>query len=78
MSALHRAARQIHRGGDREHANRRHGGGRRDGGGGSSGDHGNHGQYVSCVAHAAQELVDAGLITQREKAGFVREAAQAD
>jgi len=35
----------------------------------------NHGLYVSCVAHAAQEAVLQGLITPMEKAGFVTEAA---
>ncbi len=35
-----------------------------------------HGQYVSCVAHAAQEAVDQGLISPNEKSRFVRDAAK--
>jgi Thrombospondin type 3 repeat len=36
----------------------------------------NHGQYVSCVAHTANDLVDLGLISPKEKARFVRQAAK--
>jgi hypothetical protein len=36
-----------------------------------------HGQYVSCVAHAANDAVNQGLLTSKEKARFVREAAKA-
>ena len=35
-----------------------------------------HGQYVSCVAHAANDAVQQGLVEPREKARFVREAAK--
>jgi len=35
-----------------------------------------HGQYVSCVAHAANYAVDHGLLEPKEKARFVREAAK--
>ena len=35
-----------------------------------------HGQYVSCVAHAANDAVDQGLITSQEMARIVREAAK--
>jgi hypothetical protein len=31
----------------------------------------NHGKYVSCVAHTAEEQLEAGLITQAEKAAIV-------
>lgn len=35
-----------------------------------------HGQYVSCVAHAANDAVEQGLLAPKEKAQFVKEAAQ--
>ncbi|MGK0171490.1 MAG: hypothetical protein ACI9W2_003220 [Gammaproteobacteria bacterium] len=35
-----------------------------------------HGQYVSCVAHAANDAVEQGLLTPKEKARFVKEAAK--
>ncbi len=35
-----------------------------------------HGQYVSCVAHAANDAVSQGLLTPREKSRFVRDAAR--
>ncbi len=35
-----------------------------------------HGQYVSCVAHAANEAVVQELLTPKEKAQLVKEAAQ--
>ena len=35
-----------------------------------------HGQYVSCVAHAANDAVDEGLLSPKQKARFVREAAK--
>ena len=35
-----------------------------------------HGQYVSCVAHAANDAVDEGLLSPKEKARFVREVAK--
>ncbi len=34
-----------------------------------------HGHYVSCVAHAANQAVDDGLIRSNEKGKFVKEAA---
>ncbi len=36
----------------------------------------NHGKFVSCVAHTAKDLVDIGLITNKEKARFVSQAAK--
>lgn len=36
----------------------------------------NHGQYVSCVAHAAEEQLADGLITQVEKGAIVSERAR--
>jgi len=36
----------------------------------------NHGGYVSCVAHNAQDLVNQGLITSEEKGDLVSAAAQ--
>lgn len=36
----------------------------------------NHGQYVSCVAHAANDAVADGLLTPAEKARLVKQAAQ--
>jgi hypothetical protein len=41
-----------------------------------SGDWKKHGQYVSCVAHAAQAQVKAGLVTEEEKGAIVSECAQ--
>ncbi|KAA0229393.1 hypothetical protein EDS67_11925 [candidate division KSB1 bacterium] len=38
----------------------------------------NHGAYVSCVAHSANDFVGAGLITETEKGDIVSEAAQSD
>jgi len=35
-----------------------------------------HGQYVSCVAHAANDAANQGLISKKEKARFVKSAAQ--
>ena len=35
-----------------------------------------HGRYVSCVAHTAKDLVDIGVITNKDKAVFVKEAAK--
>jgi len=37
----------------------------------------NHGKYVSCVAHAANDFRDAGLINYSEHSDIVSEAAQA-
>ena len=36
----------------------------------------NHGQFVSCVAHAANDAASRGLIAKNEKASFVRAAAK--
>lgn len=36
----------------------------------------NHGKYVSCVAHAAKDAVEFGLITKKEKARYVSQAAK--
>ena len=38
----------------------------------------NHGAYTSCVAHASEDLLDAGLITQDEKDLMCSEAGQSD
>jgi hypothetical protein len=38
----------------------------------------NHGQYVRCVAQAAGDLVDAGLISEAEKDEIVADAAESD
>jgi hypothetical protein len=38
----------------------------------------NHGQYVRCVAQAAGDLVDAGLISEAEKDDIVMDAAESD
>jgi hypothetical protein len=35
----------------------------------------NHGAYVSCVAHAAEDFLEAGLVTEEEKDAIVAEAA---
>jgi hypothetical protein len=37
-----------------------------------------HGQYVSCVAHAAKDAANSGLISNQEKARFVKQAAQSN
>ena len=49
-----------------------------DGPRGSSASWRNHGKYVSCVAHAANTLVELGLITESGKDAIVSEAAQSD
>lgn len=36
----------------------------------------NHGAYVSCVAHAAEDLLDACIIDEAEKDDIVSEAGQ--
>ena len=36
----------------------------------------NHGAYVSCVAHAAQDFVDEGLMTETEKGVVVSTAGE--
>jgi thrombospondin type 3 repeat protein len=36
----------------------------------------NHGRFVSCVAHTANDLVDQGILTPKEKARFVNQAAK--
>jgi thrombospondin type 3 repeat protein len=36
----------------------------------------NHGGFVSCVAHTANDLVDQGILTPKEKARFVNQAAK--
>jgi hypothetical protein len=38
----------------------------------------NHGQFVKCVNHTAKDLRDAGFITQDDRNGLQRCAAQAD
>ena len=38
----------------------------------------NHGAYVKCVAHAAEVLLEAGLISEAEKDLIVSIAAQSD
>jgi hypothetical protein len=38
----------------------------------------NHGAYVSCVAHAADDFVAAGIITETQKDVIVSEAAESD
>jgi hypothetical protein len=38
----------------------------------------NHGQYVKCVAQAAGDLVDAGIISEAEKDEIVADAAESD
>lgn len=42
----------------------------------SSGDAENHGQFVSCVTHAASELRKAGIISNKERSAIVKAAAQ--
>jgi hypothetical protein len=36
----------------------------------------NHGKYVSCIAHAAEDFVAAGLISEEDKDAIVSEAEQ--
>jgi hypothetical protein len=36
----------------------------------------NHGQYISCVAHAAEDQLAVGLITQAEKDAIVSARAK--
>jgi len=36
----------------------------------------NHGRYVSCVSHVANDLVDLGLLTNKEKSRFITQAAR--
>lgn len=43
---------------------------------GVAGSYSNHGEYVSCVSHAATEARQGGLITEKERAGFVSAAAR--
>ncbi len=38
----------------------------------------NHGAYVNCVAHTAEEFLEAGLITEAEKDAIVSAAARSD
>lgn len=38
----------------------------------------NHGEYVSCVAHLAEEFLLDGIITSEEKDAIVAEAAESD
>jgi len=38
----------------------------------------NHGAFVSCAAHAAKSLADAGRITEQQKDDLVEEAARSD
>lgn len=38
----------------------------------------NHGMYVSCMVHAAEDFLDAGLISEEEKAVIASEAGRAD
>lgn len=39
-------------------------------------DHANHGQYVKCVVHAANDAFDLGLLTNKQRAAIVRAAAK--
>ncbi len=43
-----------------------------------AGDYKNHGEYVSMVAHFAEDLLEAGIITEEEKDAIVSAAAQSD
>ena len=43
-----------------------------------SGDFKNHGQFESCVAHAATELRKAGIITNNERSALVKAAAKSE
>jgi hypothetical protein len=45
---------------------------------GESSEFANHGKYVSCVANAAEELLDQALITEEQKDMIVSEAAKSD
>lgn len=38
----------------------------------------NHGKYVSCVSHAANDFADTGLITEAEKGAIVSAAGRSD
>lgn len=38
----------------------------------------NHGEYVSCVAHAAEDVLELGLITEEEKDAIVSDAGHSD
>jgi hypothetical protein len=38
----------------------------------------NHGEYVSCIAHAKKEFVAAGILTEQEAAEIQKAAAQSD
>ena len=38
----------------------------------------NHGSYVSCVAHASQDMVKAGTMTRDERQALLTAAAQSD
>ncbi len=42
----------------------------------SDGEYKNHGKYVSCVAHAAEDFLEAGLISDEEKDAIVSAAAR--
>ena len=44
----------------------------------SDGEYKNHGEYVSCVAHAAEDFLEAGLISDEEKDAIVSAAGQSD
>ncbi|MDO9319111.1 MAG: hypothetical protein Q7V56_13020 [Gammaproteobacteria bacterium] len=43
-----------------------------------SGEFKNHGQFVSCVAHAATELRKAGIITNKERSAIVKAAEKSE
>ena len=43
-----------------------------------AGEYKNHGQYVSTVAHFAEDLLEFGIITEEEKDAIVSAAAQSD
>ena len=38
----------------------------------------NHGAYVSCVTHVAEDFLDTGLITEKEKDIIVSQAARSE
>ena len=38
----------------------------------------NHGEYVSCVAHHTQDLVNAGLLTHQQRSVLVSQAGQSN
>lgn len=44
----------------------------------ADGEYKNHGKYVSCVAHAAEALLEDGLITEEEKDAIVSAVAKSD